>query len=707
MPTTPARDPVVAPQASRHPYEVPSPHGTRMDDYYWLRDDTRTAPAVLDHLARENAYAERVLAPLAALEHELFAEITGRLAPDDASVPVHERGFWYYSRFEGGGEYPLYARRKGTLEAPEEVLLDGNAMARGKAYFHIGDWTVSPDGTLLAFTVDERGRRQYELRVKDLRTGRVLPDRVDNVEPQLAWAGDNRTVIYVEKDPETLLSVRVRAHALGADAQRDRLVYEERDDSYYLGVGKSRSERLLFISCQSTEQTEWLYADADDPELRFRSVLPREAGHDYEVDHFGDDFVIRTNWLAQNFRMVRAPMATSRDKSTWREVIGHRDDAFIESFEVSTGFLAVNERSGGLLKLRVREWRQGATAAQDLVVDAAEPAYAMTLVHTPEIDSPLLRYVYTSLTTPRTTYDVDLRTGERHWRKTEAVLGGYQPERYATRYLSAPARDGASVPVSIAYRKDTPLDGTAPLYQTGYGAYGIAMEPSFRSSWVSLMDRGFVVAIAHVRGGQELGRRWYDQGRLLEKHNTFGDFVDVTDMLVRRGFAARDRVCAQGGSAGGLLMGVIANAAPERYRAIVAHVPFVDVVTTMLDESIPLTTNEFDQWGDPRDKASYEAMLAYSPYDNVRAQEYPAMLVFTGLWDSQVQYFEPAKWVAKLRACKTDARPLLLCVDMTAGHGGRSGRYQRYHETAREYAFLLWQVGLVPGLDADAGPANG
>jgi len=681
------------PHADRHPHAVTSPNGTRMDDYYWLRDDTRQSAQVLEYLAQENGYTQAMLAPHAALEQALYEELVARIPPDDSSVPVLHHGRWYYTRFEAGHEYPIYARRKESMSAAEQILLDGNELAKGHEYFQIGDQAVSPDGNMLAFTEDDVGRRQYVLRIKDLRSGRILPDRVPNVEAEVVWAGDNKTVLYIEKDPVTLLSVRVRAHALGGDPAGDRLIYEEEDHSYYLSVGKSRSEKYLFISSSSTQQSEWRFADASDPQLRLRIVLPREADHEYQVEHLGDNLVIRTNWQAPNFRIVSAPIASSADKRTWKDLVPHREDVFIETFEVSTRYLQINERSGGLRKIRVRDWRDGADPGKDTLIDSSEPAYAMTLVHIPDIDSRTLRYEYTSLTTPRTTYDYDMQTHVRQWRKTEVVLGGFESTNYVTRYLFATARDGTLVPVSLAYRKGTKLDGTAPVYQYGYGSYGYSLDPSFHSSWVSLMDRGFVVAIAHVRGGQEMGRKWFEDGRLLHKRNSFTDFIDVTDQLVREGYAARDKVCAQGGSAGGLLMGAVANMAPDRYRVIVAHVPFVDVVTTMLDESIPLTTNEFDQWGDPRQKAYYEYMLSYSPYDNVRAQNYPAMLVFTGLWDSQVQYYEPAKWVAKLRAVKTGRHPLLFSVDMSAGHGGKSGRFQRYRETAREYTFVLWQLG--------------
>ena len=667
----------------------------RTDDYYWLRDDSRQSPRVLEYLARENDYTQAVLAPYAALEEALYEELIARLSPEDASVPVLYRGYWYYTRFAAGSEYLIYARRQGSMDSPEQVLLDGNELAKDQDYFEIGDYAVSPDGNLFAYTLDVVGRRQYVLRIKDLRDGRTLADAVANVEAQIVWAADNNTVLYIEKDPVTLLSVRLRAHRLGTEPASDPLVYEELDHSYYLSVDKSRSEQFLLVCSSSTDQTEWRYVYADDAELRCHIVLPREPDHEYDVEHLGEDFIIRTNWKAPNFRIVRTPIAAAADKRSWQDVVAHRDQVFVEDFEISNRYLAVNERSGGLLKIRIHDWLGELDLAGDTVVASDEPSYAMTLVPIPDIDSRVLRYEYTSLTTPRTIYDYDMATSERQWKKTDAVLGGFDATNYQTQYLFATARDQTPVPVSLAYRKGTRLDGSAPLYLHGYGSYGYCVNPRFRSSWVSLMDRGFVVAIAHVRGGQEMGRKWYDDGRLLKKRNTFTDFIDVTDELVRMGYGARDKVCAQGASAGGLLMGAVANMAADRYRAIVARVPFVDVVTTMLDESIPLTTNEFDQWGDPRQKKYYDYMLSYSPYDNVRAQNYPAMLVFTGLWDSQVQYYEPAKWVAKLRARKTDRNPLLFSIDVNAGHGGKSGRFQSFRDTAREYTFLLWQVGLA------------
>ena len=681
---------VPAPVAERRPFDVVSPNGNRRDDYYWLRDDTRKSKDVLAYLEAENAYRDAYMAPSADLTQKLYDELVARLKPDDASVPVLDRGYFYYSRFVPGLDYAMYARRKGAMTAREEVLLDGNAMAQGHSFFQIGDTEVSPDGMLLAYTEDDVGRRQYTLHIKNLKTGEALSDRVENVQPDFVWAADNRTLVYVEKDPVTLLSVRVRKHALGT-AQPDPLVYEEKDHSYYMGVRKSRSEKFLFIDLRSTQQSEVRYADAADPELRFKPVLAREADLEYEVDHLGQNFIIRTNWHAPNFRIVRAPIATSTDKQTWSDVIPATDDTFIEDFEASKEYLAINERSGGLLKMRVRTWAPG----KDTVIASDEPSYAARLVHTPGLNSTTVRYVFSSLAIPRTTYDYDMASDKKNLKKTEAVLGGFEAANYRTEFLWVKARDGKQIPVSVVMRKNVRLDGSAPLYQYGYGSYGFSTDPVFRSGWLSLLDRGFVVAIAHVRGGQELGRAWFEDGRLLHKKNSFTDFIDVTERLVALKYAAKDKVFASGGSAGGLLVGAVSNMAPQDYKGIIAYVPFVDVVTTMLDESIPLTSNEFDQWGNPKEKKYYDYMLSYSPYDNVRAQRYPAMLVLTSLWDSQVQYYEPTKWVARLRATKTDHEPLVFSVNMAGGHAGKSGRFQHNHETALEYAFIFRQLGIT------------
>ena len=678
------------PIAAMKPHEVKSPQGTRVDEYYWLRDDTRKDPQMLAYLAAENAYKEAMLAHVKPLEEKLYGEIVGRIRQDDASVPYLKNGHWYYRRFEAGEEYPVYARRAGSLAAPEQAMLDLDELARGHDFYDVAEFEVSPDNRLLAYAEDTVGRRQYTLRFKDLTTGRPLPDAIPNVEAAVAWASDNRTVIYIEKDPQTLLGHTVRRHVLGSDPESDPVAFDEQDESFYVDVGKTKDGRYLYIYSQSTVSSEQRYADAADPKLEFRVILPRERDHEYQAEHFDGRWIIRTNWKAPNFRLMEAPVGASADRSKWRELLGHRDDAFVQDFSVFSDFLAIEERSGGLRKVRIRPWNGG----KDYYLASEEPAYRAALGDNEEVDSGKVRYTYTSLTTPTTTYDYDVRTSERTLLKQEPVLGGFDVARYATEYLWAPARDGETVPVAVVYRKGYRRDGTAPLLQYGYGSYGASTDPVFGSAVLALLDRGFVYAIAQVRGGQELGRRWYDSGRLLNKKNSFNDFVDVTRFLVKQGYVDPKRVFARGGSAGGLLMGAVVNQAPRDYLAIVAHVPFVDVVSTMLDESIPLTTNEYDEWGNPAEKKYYDYMLSYSPYDNVAKQDYPAMLVTTGLWDSQVQYFEPAKWVARLRRLKTDDNALLFRVNMEAGHGGKSGRFQRYRELAEEYAFLLDQAGI-------------
>jgi oligopeptidase B len=679
------------PIAERHAHEVHSPHGTRTDDYYWLRDDERKSADVLAYLEAENNYHADRTAHLRTLEDRIYDEILSRIKQDDSSVPQLENGYWYYVRYEEGKEYPIHARRAGTLDAPEQVLLDGNQMAQGHAFFQIGSYEVSPDNRLLSWAEDTVGRRQWVIRVKDLTTNETLPIEIRNVEASFAWANDNRTLLYVEKDPDTLLGFRVRKHILGSDKGEDPIVYEERDRSFYLGVGKSRSNRFLMIVLDSTVSTEYRVADANDPDLRFEVVIPRERDHEYAIEDHGNDWIIRTNLDALNFKIVRVPMDQVRDRKAWRDLVPHREDAFVEDFLVFNDHLVVEERSGGLRNLRIHRWSDG----DEHLIEADEAAYSMWAGSNPEPASKLLRFHYSSLTTPGTTYDYDFETRARELKKRDPVLGDFDPTRYRSEFLWVTARDGVTkIPVSLLHRVDVPRDGTAPLYQYAYGAYGISTDPTFSIARLSLVDRGVVYAIAHVRGGQELGRRWYDDGRLLNKVNTFTDFIDVTRHLVAEGWAAPQRVAAMGGSAGGLLMGAIANMAPADYRVIVAHVPFVDVVTTMLDPSIPLTTNEYDEWGNPAEKEYYDYMLSYSPYDNVTRQAYPAMLVTTGLWDSQVQYWEPAKWVAKLRAHNTGRAPILLKTNMEAGHGGRSGRFQRIRETAEEFAFVIDQLDV-------------
>ncbi|MCU0975758.1 MAG: S9 family peptidase [Steroidobacteraceae bacterium] len=680
----------VPPVAAVRPHEVASPHGSRTDEYYWLRDDTRESREVLGYLEAENAYKDAMLAHVAPLQEKLYGEIVSRIQQDDASVPYRKRGYWYYSRFEAGQEYPVYARKRGSLEAPEEVMLDGNQLAKGREFYQVGALEVSPDDRYVAWAEDTVGRRQYTLRIRDLTTGEILPDRIENTDGDIAWTADSASVLYIEKDPQTLLGYRVRRHALGADPAQDPLVYEQEDLSFYTGLTTTKDDRYILIVSAGTLTSEVRFADAADPALAFRTFLPREKGHEYDVEHLDGRWIIRSNWEAPNFRLMEARLGEEGDRTRWREVVGHRDDAFIHDFDVFQDFLAVNERSDGLRKMRILRW----DGSKDFHVASDEPAYATFFGTNAELDTTVLRYVYGSLTTPYTTYDYDVATGERRLMKREPVLGDFDPANYVTEYRWAPARDGTRIPVSIVHRKGVARDGKAPLLQYGYGSYGYAMDPTFSISLLPLLDRGFVYAIAHIRGGQEMGRRWYDGGRLLNKKNSFTDFVDVTRFLVDERYGDPKRVFGRGGSAGGLLMGAVANIAPADYRALLVHVPFVDVVTTMLDDSIPLTANEYDEWGNPADKAYYDYMLSYSPYDNVARQDYPAMYVTTGLWDSQVQYFEPAKWVARLRARKTDSNPLLFRTTMEAGHGGKSGRFESFREVAEEWAFLLDQAGL-------------
>jgi oligopeptidase B len=675
------------PLAAAQAHRVASPHGERLDRYYWLRDDERRDPAILAHLAAETRYADAILEPCRPLIDELYHEIVGRLKQDDSSVPVRHRGYWYAARYETGRQYPVVVRWPDGRPGEEQLLLDCNALALGHPFFHLGGYEVSQDNRLLAYTEDTVGRQQFRLRIKEIGSGAVLPDAIENVEADVAWADDDRTLLYVEKDPVTLLGRRVRAHTLGASA--DRLIYEEPDESFSLAVMRSKSDEYLYIGSESTTSSEWRYARADDPGFDFRVFREREADHEHQIEHLGEHFYVRTNLCARNFRIVKTPRERPGVDSSWSDVAPHDPDVFIESFDLFEGFLAVSERSGGLAKIRVQRWGE---APFHLIAD--DPAYTMRLGTNPELDSPKLRFIYTSLTTPATTYEQTIATGERVLLKREPVLGDFDPAYYKSEFVWAPARDGERIPVSIVHRKDVPLDGRAPLYQYAYGSYGLSTDPAFSSSRLSLLDRGFVFAIAHVRGGQELGRRWYDAGRLKQKWNTFYDFLDVTEFLGAEGYCARDKVYAGGGSAGGLLMGVIMNVASEKYAGVVAHVPFVDVVTTMLDDSIPLTTLEYEEWGNPHERDYYEYMLSYSPYDNVRSQAYPPLLATTGLWDSQVQYYEPAKWVAKLRALNTSANPLLLHINLEAGHGGKSGRFERLYEVAREYGFLL---GLAQG----------
>lgn len=702
--TTPAAELPTPPDAAKKPHVVKAPHGAeRQDEYYWLRDDSRKNPEMLAYLNAENAYVDAHMKRLKPVEDRLYDEIVGRIKQDDSSVPFRHKGYWYYSRFEAGKDYPVHARRKDAAGvsaesiqkandagdfAGEQVLLDVNALAAGKDYYSVGTYEVSEDNRLLAYADDAVGRRQYVIRFRNLETGEAYPDVIEGVSPDIVWADDNRTVFYIENDPETLLTKRVKKHVLGTPVAQDPVVYEEKDDSFYLGIDRTRDDRFICISMSSTVSDEMRCTLASDPQ-EFFVLAPRQRDVEYSADHFDGRWVIRTNeGGATNFKLMTAP-TDARSRKEWKEWIAHRDDVFIDDFELFRGFTVIAERSDGLERLRVLK----ADGSQEYV-KADEPAYSMGLATNAEPDTDWLRYTYTSLTTPATTYQVNVRTGERTLLKQQPVIG-YDPSQYVTERLWATARDGTKIPVSLVYRKGFAKNGQAALLQYGYGSYGMSMDPGFNLPVVSLLDRGMVYAIAHIRGGEEMGRRWYEDGKLFKKKNTFTDFIDVTDFLVKEGYASSGRVAAYGGSAGGLLMGAISNMAPEKYRLILSQVPFVDVVTTMLDPSIPLTTNEYDEWGNPEKKEFYDYMLSYSPYDNLERKAYPAMFVGTGLWDSQVQYWEPAKYVARLRDVNTSTRPVLFRTNMDAGHGGKSGRFRRYRELAEMYAFALDELGVA------------
>ncbi len=693
------------PDAAQRPHTVKAPHGAeRQDEYYWLRDDKRENPEMLAYLNAENAYADAVLAPLKPLEDKLYEEIVARIKQDDASVPYRHRGYWYYTRYVAGKDYPVHARRKDaqgldaiSIQAAnargdftgEEVLLDVNRLAEGHDYYAASPVDISPDGRMMIWAFDTNGRRQYTLRVTNLATGEQLPDVITGTSADAVWADDGKSFLYVENDPETLLTKRVKQHVLGSDTAQDALVYEETDDSFYMGLDRTRDEQYITISVSSTVSDETRYAPAANP-VSFTVLAPRERDVEYSADHFNGRWYIRTNADgAQNFKIVTAADG-KHGRADWQDWVAHEPGVFVEGFELFDGFAAIAERSEGLERIRILH-----ADGRSEYVRADESAYSMGLSANPEANSDWLRYSYTSLTTPAITYEINLKTGERRQLKQQPVPG-YDPSQYVTERVWVPARDGKTrIPVSLVYRKDFQRDGRAALLQYGYGSYGASMDPGFSTTTVSLLDRGMVYALAHIRGGQEMGRQWYEDGKMFNKKNTFTDFIDVTRYLVEQKYAAPDRVAAYGGSAGGLLMGAISNMAPQDYRVILSQVPFVDVVTTMLDASIPLTTNEYDEWGNPEaSQESYAYMLSYSPYDNLEKKAYPAMFVGTGLWDSQVQYWEPAKYVARLRDVNTSTAPVVFRTNMEAGHGGKSGRFRRYREQAEMYAFMLNQLGV-------------
>ncbi|MEM9383837.1 MAG: S9 family peptidase [Pseudomonadota bacterium] len=685
------------PIAPAQPYELFAHGETRVDPYYWLRDDARSNPQVLDYLRAENAYTEASLAPHAALREALYQDLFSRLKPDDATVPVFDSGYWYYARYEAGREYAVHARRKGTLEAREEILLDENVEAASHEFYEVGAIAVSDNGRLLAYTQDTRARGEYDLHVREIATGKsVLVPRIEQLEADLAWAADNQTLFFVRREEETLRPHRVFRIRLDQPVTPPALVYEEPDSTFYLTIGRTRDERYLQIDLTSTLTTEVRLLDAHTPDGTPVPLLPRQAGHEYVVETAGDAVYLLSNGDAPNFRLYRTDVVNADKRQNWELLVPEREEVLLTDFAVFDHAVVLGETESGIGRLRVLPRGEDDVPRLDTgyLIAASEPAYVASIDDNPDPSSSSLRYSYSSLATPETIFELDLLSGERRVLKQDYAGPTFDRERYAVERFTVTARDDAQVPVTLLRRRDMEPDGSQPLYLTGYGAYGIDSEPDFALRMLPLVDRGFVFAIAHIRGGQELGRAWYEHGRMQHKLNTFTDFIDVAQALVEQGWSAPDGLVGSGRSAGGLLIGAVANMAPKRFRALIAGVPFVDVLTTMLDESIPLTTFEYDEWGNPNEPGDYAYMRQYSPYDRVSDQAYPAMLVTSGLQDPAVQYWEPAKWVARLRTTKTDTHPLLLYTDMEAGHRGSAARYQRLRDYALEYAFLIGVVGL-------------
>ena len=681
-----SKNEVKAPIAEKVPYELKEHGNIRVDNYYWMND--REDQKVIDYLNAENAYTEAKMKHTEAFQEKLFEEMKGRIKETDESVPYFYNGYYYYNRYEEGKEYEITCRKIGSLDAEEEVIINANELAEGTSFFDVGDYSVSMDNKLLAFSTDTIGRRNYNIQIKNLETGEILKDKIPVTTGTVVWANDNATLFYALKD-ETLRSYKIMKHQLGSDVKKDQLIFHEKDETFGAYVYKSKSNQYLFIISWSTLSSEMQFLDANNPNGDFEIMQIRTKDMIYTASHYEKDFYIRTNLDAKNFRLMKTPVNKTGVKH-WKEVIPHRDNVLLEGTELFNDYLVLQEKELGLNKLRIISW----DGNKDEYMKFNDPAYSVFISTNPEFNTPILRYTYNSLTTPRSTYDYNMDDDSQELMKQQEVVGGYNPGDYQSERIMVEARDGAMVPISVVYKKGLKKDGSNPTLIYAYGSYGSSVPPYFSSSRLSLLDRGFVFVLAHVRGSQTLGRQWYEDGKLLKKKNTFYDFVDCSKYLIEAGYTSEDKLFAMGGSAGGLLMGAIYNLSPETYKGVVAQVPFVDVVTTMLDESIPLTTGEWDEWGNPKDSVYYEYMLSYSPYDNVEAKDYPAMLVSTSLHDSQVQYWEPAKWVAKLRDMKTDDNLLILDINMDAGHGGASGRFARLKEVALEYAFMLDQVGI-------------
>ncbi|MBR0177224.1 MAG: S9 family peptidase [Bacteroidales bacterium] len=670
------------PRATIHPHAMTMHGHTRIDNYYWLNE--RENPEVIAYLEAENQYADACLKHTEPLQQQLFKEITGRIKQDDNSVPIKIRDYYHYTRFEEGKEYPIYCRKKHSLDAPEEIILDGNVLAEGHAFFQIGEVSLSEDDRLLAYSVDTVSRRIYTVFVKDLETGELVGDPIENTSGNVVWASDNKTLFYGVKD-ETLRPCKIMRHRLGTDPKDDVTVFEEADETFVTYISKTKSRKYLIINSESTLSSECRVLESDQPEGEFRVFQQRQPDMLYGIDHYGEHFYIQTNADgAKNYKIMRTPIGQT-EKPNWEEVIAPRDQVMIEGFTIFSRFFVIEEREGGLVKIRVKSW----AGQTDYYIDFGESAYTAGVGANPDFEATTVRYAYTSMTTPSSVFEWDMERRTKTLLKQQEIVGGYNPNDYVTERLMAPSHDGVLVPISIVYKKGLAKNGQNPLVLYGYGSYGSSMDAYFSLARLSLLDRGFVWAIAHIRGGEEMGRQWYEDGKMLNKKNTFLDFIACAEHLINNGYTSPQKMFAMGGSAGGLLVGAVVNMRPDLWKGVIAQVPFVDVVTTMLDESIPLTTGEYDEWGNPNEKQYYDYILSYSPYDNVEAKDYPAMLITTGLHDSQVQYWEPAKWAAKLRALKTDHNPLYLKTEMDYGHGGASGRFEGYKEVALEYAFML------------------
>lgn len=673
-----------APIAEKIPFEIIEHGDKRVDNYYWMRDMERKDPKILAHLEAENAYTKAIMSDTEELQENLFQELKGRIKEDDESVPYYYDGYYYYSRFEKGKEYPIYCRKAESLENPEQIMLDVNELAADYSYYQAVGNSVSTNNQILAFGEDTLSRRIYTIRFKNLETGEYLKDEIKNTTGGCVWANDNKTVFYTRKEEGTLRAFKIFKHVLGTDSEQDEEVYHETDETFNIGVGKSKSKKWLYIHSSASVSDEYQILDANNPEGEWKVFQPRQRELEYGLAHFDGHFYITTNHKARNFRLMKCP-ENKTSIENWTEVIAHREDVLLEDVDVFSSFLVLTEKTNALDHLRIMSW-DGNT---DYYVDFEEEVYTVSTTVNPDFDQTTLRFNYQSLTTPSSVIEFDMESKEREVLKQQEILGGFNKDEYVAERIWVEARDGVKIPMSVVRKKDTKPSADTPLLLYGYGSYGITVEPYFSPSRLSLLNRGFIFAIAHIRGGQMMGREWYDDGKMLNKLNTFNDFIDCGQYLVDHNYTSSDHLYAMGGSAGGLLMGAVINMSPDLWNGAIAAVPFVDVVTTMLDESIPLTTGEFDEWGNPKNEEYYHYIKQYSPYDNIEAKDYPHLLVTTGLHDSQVQYWEPAKWVAKLREMKTDQNHLLFHINMEFGHGGASGRFEVYREIALEYAFLL------------------